>query len=144
MAVVEVLRATGICIEELLRLSYHSPVQYRLPTTGELVLLLQIVPFVPSKTATERLLLVSPKLANILSAIICRIRNTTDAVPLVRSYDQRRTRVAAAPMHAGWMRPNATASSGTTCSTWQNWRDLTGGALFRMSRNRAPPHLKNC
>lgn len=85
-AVVEVLRATGIRIEELLALSHHSLVQYRLPTTGELVPLLQIV---PSKTDTERLLLVSPELADVLSAIICRAREATGAVPLVRSYDRR-------------------------------------------------------
>ncbi|MEV7304103.1 tyrosine-type recombinase/integrase [Streptomyces clavifer] len=85
-AVIEVLRATGIRIEELLELSHHSLVQYRLPTTGELVPLLQIV---PSKTDTERLLLVSPELADVLSAIICRARDTTGAVPLVRSYDRR-------------------------------------------------------
>ncbi len=34
---IEVLRATGIRIEELTELSHHSLVQYRLPTTGELV-----------------------------------------------------------------------------------------------------------
>ncbi|WP_206432625.1 hypothetical protein [Streptomyces sp. ADI93-02] len=85
-AVVEVLRATGIRIEEPLALSHHSLVQYRLPTTGELVPLLQIV---PSKTDTERLLLVSPELADVLSAIICRAREATGAVPLVRSYDRR-------------------------------------------------------
>lgn len=84
-AVIEVLRATGIRIEELLELSHHSLVQYRLPTTGELVPLLQIV---PSKTDTERLLLVSPELADVLSAIICRVRDITGAVPLVRSYDR--------------------------------------------------------
>jgi hypothetical protein len=52
-ATVEVLRATGIRIEELRELSHHSVVQYRLPSTGELVPLLQIA---PSKTDTERLL----------------------------------------------------------------------------------------
>jgi hypothetical protein len=52
-AVVEVLRATGIRVEELLEISHHSLIQYRLPTTGELVPLLQIV---PSKTDAERML----------------------------------------------------------------------------------------
>ncbi|SHM93958.1 site-specific integrase [Streptomyces yunnanensis] len=84
-AAVEVLRATGIRIEELLELSHHSLIQYRLPTTGELVPLLQIV---PSKTDTERLLLVSPELADVLSTIIRRIRDASTAVPLVRSYDR--------------------------------------------------------
>ena len=54
-AVIEVLRATGIRVEELLELTHHSLVQYRLPDTGELVPLLQIA---PSKTDAERLLVV--------------------------------------------------------------------------------------
>jgi integrase len=83
-AVVEVLRATGIRIEELLELSHHALVQYRLPTTGELVPLLQIV---PSKTDTERLLVVSPALADVLAAIIARLRDHTGKVPLVAAYD---------------------------------------------------------
>jgi len=83
-ATVEVLRATGIRIEELVQLSHHSFVQYRLPGTGELVPLLQIV---PSKTDAERLLVISPELADVLSAIISRIRGTSHAVPLVAAYD---------------------------------------------------------
>jgi len=85
-AAVEVLRATGVRVEELTELSHHSLVQYRLPTTGELVPLLQIL---PSKTDTERLLLVSPELAEVLSAIIGRVRDTTGAVPLLAAYDTR-------------------------------------------------------
>ncbi len=85
-AAVEVLRATGIRLEELTELSHHSLVQYRLPTTGELVPLLQIV---PSKTDAERLLLVSPDLAEVLSAIVCRVRDTSGAVPMVTAYDYR-------------------------------------------------------
>lgn len=84
-AAVEVLRATGIRIEELTELSHHSLVQYRLPATGEIVPLLQIA---PSKTDCERLLLVSPALADVLSAIISRIRNPVGAVPLVPSLDE--------------------------------------------------------
>jgi hypothetical protein len=83
-AIVEVLHRTGIRVEELLELSHHSLVQYRLPTTGELVPLLQIV---PSKTDKERLLLVSPELADVLSVIICRNRDERGAVPLVAPYD---------------------------------------------------------
>lgn len=83
-AIVEVLRATGMRVEELLELSHHSLVQYRLPTTGEIVPLLQIL---PSKTDAERLLVVSPELADVLNAIILRISNDTGAVPLVAAYD---------------------------------------------------------
>jgi integrase len=83
-AAVEVFRLTGIRIEELLELSHHSLVQYRLPATGEIVPLLQIA---PSKTDAERLLVVSPELAEVLSTIIRRIREPSGAVPLVPAYD---------------------------------------------------------
>ncbi|TQC44514.1 site-specific integrase [Rhodococcus sp. WS4] len=83
-AIVDVLRATGIRVEELLELSHHSFVQYRLPTTEEIVPLLQIV---PSKTDEERLLLVSPELADVLSAVIHRVRDHTGKIPLIASYD---------------------------------------------------------
>jgi len=46
--------------------------------------LLQIA---PSKTDVERLLLVDPELADVLSTIICRIRMPSGAVPLVPAYD---------------------------------------------------------
>jgi len=84
-AAVEVLRLTGIRIEELLEISHHSLIQYRLPTTGEVVPLLQIL---PSKTDEERLLVVSPELADVLSAVIQRIRQPGGTVPLVPAYDR--------------------------------------------------------
>jgi len=83
-AAVEVLRHSGIRVEELTELTHPSVVQYRLPSTGELVPLLHIA---PSKTDTERLLVISPELADVLSAIICRVRNQSGAVPLVVAYD---------------------------------------------------------
>lgn len=83
-ALVEVLRHTGIRIEELSELTHHAVVQYRLPGTGELVPLLQIV---PSKTDTERLLLVGPQLADVLSAIITRVRTPDGSLPPVPFYD---------------------------------------------------------
>jgi Phage integrase family len=82
-AAIEVLRHTGIRVEELTELSHHSLVQYRLPSTGELIPLLQIA---PSKTDAERLLVISPELADVLSAIITRIRDNA-SVPLVVAYD---------------------------------------------------------
>ena len=83
-AVIEVFRHTGVRVEELLELSHHSLIQYRLPSTGERVPLLQIA---PSKTDTERLLVVGPELADVLSAVICRVRGADGAVPLVRARD---------------------------------------------------------
>ena len=83
-AAAEVLRHTGIRIEELTELSHHSLIQYTLPGTGELVPLLQIA---PSKTDTERLLVISPELADVLAAIITRIRGGDAALGCVASYD---------------------------------------------------------
>ncbi len=85
-AAVEVLRFTGIRIEELTELSHHSLVQYRLPATRQLVPLLQIA---PSKTDTERLLVIAPELADVISTIIIRVRNADGSVPLVVAYDYR-------------------------------------------------------
>ena len=85
-AAIEVLRMTGIRIEELTELSHHSLVQYRLPSTGELVPLLSVA---PSKTDQERLLVIDPELADVLSAVITRVRGTGGAVPLVAAYDTR-------------------------------------------------------
>jgi hypothetical protein len=84
-ATVEVLRHTGIRIEELTELSHHGLIQYRLPGTGELIPLLQIA---PSKTDTERLLVISPELADVLSTIVARVRAGQPHVPLVVSYDK--------------------------------------------------------
>jgi len=88
-AAIEVLRHTGIRIEELLELSHHSLVQYRLPGTGELVPLLQVI---PSKTDAERLLLISPDLADVLATVISRVRVLSGAIPLVAAYDHRERR----------------------------------------------------
>ncbi|MDQ6837228.1 MAG: site-specific integrase [Actinomycetota bacterium] len=83
-AAVEVLRHTGIRIEELSELSHHSFVEYTLPGTGEVIPLLHIV---PSKTDTERLLVISPELADVLSVVIRRVSDNDGAVPLVVAYD---------------------------------------------------------
>ncbi len=83
-AIVEVLRNTGVRIEELLEISHHSLVQYKLPTTGEIIPLLQIA---PSKTDSERLLVVSPELSEVLSVIITRVADSTGKVPAITAYD---------------------------------------------------------
>jgi integrase len=84
-AAIEVLRHTGVRIEELLELTVHSIIEYRLPSTGELVPLLQIA---PSKADAERLILVDPELADVLAAIVHRIRTADGTVPLVTVYDR--------------------------------------------------------
>lgn len=83
-AIVEVLRHTGVRIEEMLELTHRSLAAYTLPTTGEVIPLLQIT---PSKTDRERLLVVSPELAEVLAAVIHRVRAGKAQLPLVRRYD---------------------------------------------------------
>ncbi|WP_055618500.1 site-specific integrase [Streptomyces phaeochromogenes] len=84
-ATIEIFQHTGIRIEELRELGHHSIISYKLPSTGQVVPLLQIA---PSKTDQERLLLISPELADVLSAIVSRVRGRDGSVPLVSSYDQ--------------------------------------------------------
>jgi hypothetical protein len=83
-AIVEVLRHTGTRIEEMLELTHHSFCAYTLPTTGEVVPMLQVA---PSKTDSERLLLVSPELGEVLAEVINRVRGTAQALPLVARWD---------------------------------------------------------
>lgn len=81
----EVLRHTGIRIEEMLELTHHSFVAYTLLTTAEVVPMLQVA---PSKTGAEGLLLVSPELAEVLTAIIFRVRAGNAALRLLADEDR--------------------------------------------------------
>ncbi|WP_308168760.1 tyrosine-type recombinase/integrase [Nonomuraea sp. NEAU-A123] len=83
-AIIETLRHTGVRIEELLELTHLALISYRLPDTGEVIPLLQIV---PSKSNKERLLLVVPELASVLASAISRIRDESGRVPLAARYD---------------------------------------------------------
>jgi integrase len=83
-AVVEVLRRSGVRIEELLELTHLSLRQYQAPT-GEMIPLLQVS---PSKTDTERVIPADPELAAVLARIIRRARNGKERVPLVSRYDR--------------------------------------------------------
>ena len=84
-ACVEVFRHTGVRIEEMLEITHRSFVSYTLPTTGEVIPLLQIT---PSKTDQERLLVISPELAATFAQIIGRVRDGNEHIPLVCRYDQ--------------------------------------------------------
>ncbi|MER5527228.1 hypothetical protein ABT075_21960 [Streptomyces sp. NPDC002677] len=79
-----VAHPTGIRIEELSDLSHHGLVPYRLPTPDQLIPLPRIA---PSKTDTERLLAVSPELADVPSTNIRRVHDGNGRVPLVPPYD---------------------------------------------------------
>jgi site-specific recombinase XerD len=104
-AVIETLRHTGVRVEELLEMTHLGLVSYKLPKTGEVVPMLQIV---PSKTNEERLLLVSPELASVLATIISRLRaDNNGMVPLTRRYDRYEKETGPALPHlfqhrSGW------------------------------------------
>ncbi len=84
-AVVEVFRHTGVRIEEMLEITHRAFVSYTLPATGEVIPLLQIT---PSKTDQERLLVISPELADVFAQIIHRVRGSDEYIPLISRYDQ--------------------------------------------------------
>ncbi|MFI6506110.1 tyrosine-type recombinase/integrase [Streptosporangium sp. NPDC050855] len=83
-ATVEFLRHTGARIEEMLETSHYSLTQYTLPDTGELIPLLHIA---PSKTDEERLLVIDVELADVLAAVVARVRDSTGRIPLVTAWD---------------------------------------------------------
>jgi site-specific recombinase XerD len=84
-SIVETLRHTGVRVEELTEITHLALVSYKLPDTGEIVPMLQIV---PSKSNEERLLLVSPELASVLATIVTRLRHANGGtVPQTARYD---------------------------------------------------------
>ena len=83
-AAANVLHETGIRIEELLELTSTAITTYTSARTGERLLLLQIV---PSKSDTERMLVISPELAHVLAALRQRSRGDQQHVPLATRYD---------------------------------------------------------
>ena len=112
-AIIETLRHTGVRIEELTEITHLALISYRLPDTGEVVPMLQIL---PSKNNEERLLLVSPELASVLATIITRLRHNDGTIPLVTRYDGHERITGPALPHLfqrrfGWR--NEVPSSGT-------------------------------
>ena len=157
-ATVEVLRHTGIRIEEMLELTHHSFVAYTLPTTGEVVPMLQVA---PSKTDAERLLLVSPELGEVLTAIIFRVRAGNAALPLVAAYDvfeqtwsppmpflfQRRFGTEDRPLTRSYVRECLVATSQaaqiTAADQPLEWRPHDFRRIFVTDaiRSGLPPHI---
>ncbi|WP_406136836.1 tyrosine-type recombinase/integrase [Streptomyces sp. NBC_01089] len=157
-ATVEVLRHTGIRIEEMLELTHHSFIAYTLPTTGEVVPMLQVA---PSKTDAERLLLVSPELAEVLTAVIFRVRAGNAALPLVSAYDvfeqtwsppmpflfQRRYGTEDRPLTRSYIRECLVATSQSAQITLAGdpleWRPHDFRRIFVTDaiRSGLPPHI---
>jgi hypothetical protein len=80
---VEVLRHTGIRIEEALELTHLNIRQYQRPN-GEIIALLVIA---PSKSDRERVIPMSAELFSVVAAIIRRHTRGGQAIPLLSRYD---------------------------------------------------------
>lgn len=83
-AIANVLKETGIRIEELLELTQLSLRHYVAPTSNTVVPLLHIV---PSKTDAERLVPMSPELVKVLLEVQRRARGRDSSIPLSVRYD---------------------------------------------------------
>ena len=89
----EVLRHSGIRIEELLELTHLSVRQYQ-RSNGEVIALLVIA---PSKTDRERVIPMSAELFAVIAVIAAIIRrHTADGrpIPLIQRYDQHERRMS--------------------------------------------------
>jgi integrase len=82
-AVIEVLRLTGLRIEELVELT-HTSIRRYTPPKGEVTVLLQVA---PSKSDRERLIPVSPELASVLATIIRHVKGSDESIPLLSRFD---------------------------------------------------------
>lgn len=82
-AIVEVLRHTGVRIEEALELSQLSVRQYQRPN-GEVIALLVIA---PSKSDRERVIPMSAELFHVIARIIGRHTRQRATIPLATRYD---------------------------------------------------------
>lgn len=121
-AIVETLRHTGARIEELLEITHNSFFSYRLPSTGEIVPMLQIA---PSKMDAERVLLVSPELGEVLAEVIGRVRSGRPTLPLVSRYDGHERTYSPLMPFLFQRRPTGPNSGGTnrviSYTTVRNW-----------------------
>ena len=91
-AYVEVLRHTGVRVEELVELAHTSIRQYQRPT-GEVIALLVIA---PSKTDRERVIPMSAELFHVIAMIVLR-QTRCGPIPSIPRYDGHE-RVWTAPM----------------------------------------------
>jgi hypothetical protein len=77
---------------------------------------------VPSKTDAERLLVISPELADVLAVMICRVRDPAGAEPLVMAYDYHE-RVFNPPLRLLFQRQVGTENRPSTAPAIRNLLD---------------------
>jgi site-specific recombinase XerD len=92
-AIVEVLRHSGVRIEEALELTHLSIRQYQRPN-GEVIALLVIA---PSKSDRERVIPMSAELFAVIAAVIRRHTADGQSIPLLSRYDPHE-RISSPPM----------------------------------------------
>ena len=91
-AIVDVLRLTGLRLEEMLELTHLSIREYGMPE-GQVVLLLQIA---PSKMDTERVMPICPELSHVLASVVARVKGDFDHVTPIERYDPHERVLSAA------------------------------------------------
>lgn len=91
-AIIDVLRLTGLRLEEMLELTHLSIREYQM-ADGQVVLLLQIS---PSKMDTERVMPICPELSHVLASIVSRVKGDLDRVPSIQRYDPHERVLSAA------------------------------------------------
>jgi len=133
-AAIEVLRLSGLRIEEVMELTHLSIRRYSQPS-GEIIPLLQVA---PSKLDAERVFPIIPELAHVLAQIIERVRGAHSTIPACSRFDTHE-RVYGPPLPHLFQRPIGAGHQVFSPETIRNriqWvldgdpvRDIDGTAL---------------
>jgi integrase len=99
-AAIEVLRLSGLRIEEAMELTHLSIRRYTQPN-GEIIPLLQVA---PSKLNAERVFPITPELAHVLAQLIERVRGTDGVIAACSRFDTHE-RVYGPPLPHLFQRP---------------------------------------
>lgn len=132
-AAIEVLRHSGIRVEELLELTHLSIRQYRKPD-GEILPLLQVA---PSKSDQERILPASPDLTAVLARVIARLTEGGTTVPLAIRRDEREL-VYSAPMPYLFQLREGGRSRGMVSGTIRHWMTDAANAMLLRDTDGMP------
>ncbi len=120
-ALIDVLRLSGLRIEEAMELTHLSIRRYTQPD-GHVVPLLQVA---PSKMDVERVFPISPELAHALAKIVARVRDAGGGnVPLCPRYDTHE-RQWGQPLPHLFQRPFGAGHQVFSPDTARNWLERT-------------------
>ncbi|WP_218001269.1 site-specific integrase [Nocardia thailandica] len=135
-AVVEVLRASGIRIEELCELTHLSIRQYRRPN-GEVIALLVIA---PSKNDRERVIPMSAELFHVIARIIARHTAGGQTIAVIPRYDTQ-DKIWSAPLPHLFQRQVGMARTVIAAGTIVFWLRDTCAALAETNPAFAQMHF---